>query len=92
MNYQPLSEKHRKALVKLTTWWNDELIKQGKEPESDKRLKWMMRILNKKKYNVVEKNFLNQMREMKLGTNQTKQKPESKPFRSTVNVNGFPMV
>lgn len=92
MNYQPLSDTQIKALVKLTVWWNDELIKQGKEPENDKRLLWMMKILTKQKYNVVEKNFLNQMREMRLGNNQTKQKSKSKPFRSTVNVNGFPMV
>ena len=92
MAYQPLSDTHRKALVKLTAWWHDELIKQGKEPDYDKRLQWMMRILNKQKYNDVEKNFLNQMREMRLGIKETKQKPKSKPFRSTVNVNGFPMV
>lgn len=92
MAYQSLSDKQRTALVKLIVWWNDELIKQGKEPEYDKRLNWMMRILNKKKYNEVEKTFLNQMREMRLGIKETKQKPESKPFRSTVNVNGFPMV
>lgn len=92
MNYQTLSDKQKVSLVKLTIWWKDELIKQGKEPEDDKRLLWMMRILTKQKYNVVEKNFLNQMREMRLGINQTKEKPQSKTFRSTVNINGFPMI
>lgn len=92
MAYQPLSDTHRKALVKLSVWWKDELIKQGKEPETDKRLDWMLNILTKGKYNDNAKQFLNQMREMRLGIKETKQKPKSKPFRSTVNVGGFPMI
>jgi len=92
MVYHTLSDKQRIALVKLSVWWKDELIKQGKEPETDKRLDWMLNILTKGKYNDNAKQFLNQMREMRLGIKETKQNPKSKPFRSTVNVNGFPMV
>ena len=92
MTYHTLSDEQRKALVKLIIWWKDELINRGKEPETDRRLDWMMKILTKGKYNDNAKQFLNQMREMKLGVKDTTQKPESKPFRSTVNVNGFHMV
>lgn len=92
MVYHTLSDTQRAALLKLITWWKDELIKQGKDPDTDKRMDWMQNIFVKRKYNDNAKQFLNQMREMKLGVKDTTQKPESKPFRSTVNVNGFPMV
>jgi len=92
MTYHPLSDKQRTVLLKLITWWKHELIKQGKDPDADKRMEWMMNIFVKRKYNDNAKQFLNQMREMRLGIKETKQKPKSKPFRSTVNVNGFPMV
>jgi len=92
MVYHTLSDKQRASLVRLSIWWKDELLKQGKVPEDDKRLHWMMQILTKKKYNDNAKQFLNQMREMYLGI-ETKKKPQqSKPFRSTVNVGGFPMI
>lgn len=92
MVYHSLSDTQRAALLKLITWWKDELIKQGKDPDDDKRMDWMHNIYIKRKYNDNAKQFLNQMREMKLGIKETKHKPKSKPFRSTVNVNGFPMV
>ena len=92
MVYHKLSDEKRKALLKLITWWKDELIKQGKDPDDDKRMDWMQNIFIKRKYNDNAKQFLNQMREMRLGIKEAKQKPKSKPFRSTVNVNGFPMV
>lgn len=62
-----LSDSQAKTLVKMTVWWKDELIKKGKEPELDKRLEWMMKILTNKRYTDNAKEFLNQMRDMYLG-------------------------
>lgn len=88
-----LSDKQAVTLVKICVWWKDELLKQGKEPELDKRLDWMMKILTKKKYSDNAKGFLNQMRDMYLGVKDEVQKKEVKPFRSTTNSSaGFPMV
>lgn len=89
-----LSESQAQTLVKISVWWKDELLKKGKTPEDDKRLQWMMNILTKKKYNDNAKQFLNQMRDLYLGKPQTPKVPQTqaKPFRSTVNVGGFPMV
>lgn len=92
MTYHKLSDQQATSLVRITVWWKDELLKKGKVPEDDKRLDWMMKILTKKRYNDNAKQFLNQMREMYLGIETKNEKKESKPFRSTVNVGGFPMI
>lgn len=94
-----LSDEQAKSLVRICIWWKDELLKQGKEPELDKRLDWMMSIITKKKYSDNAKQFLNQMRDLYMG-----KKPQSNSqyasrlkansqFRSTTNSRaGFPMV
>lgn len=92
MKYHRLSDQQATTLVKITVWWKDELLKKGKVLEDDKRLHWMMKILTKKRYNDNAKQFLNQMREMYLGIETKNEKTEPKPFRSTVNVGGFPMI
>ena len=91
-----LSDSQAQTLFKISIWWKDELLKKGKTPELDKRLDWMMNILAKKKYSDNAKQFLNQMRDLYLGKPQTPKSSQilhqPKPFRSTVNVGGFPMV
>ena len=62
-----LSDAQETNLIKISVWWKNELIKQGKTPEEDKRLDWMMKILTKKQYTDNAKEFLNQMRDLYLG-------------------------
>ena len=84
-----LSDSQTQTLVKMAVWWKDELLKQGKTPEEDKRLDWMMNILTKKKYTDNAKEFLNQMRDLYLGKpkpqKQTKQISSVQQYRSQVN-------
>ena len=84
-----LSDSQTQTLVKMAVWWKDELLKQGKTPEEDKRLDWMMKILTKKKYTDNAKEFLNQMRDLYLGKpkpqKQTKQISSVQQYRSQVN-------
>ena len=83
-----LSDRQSVTLVKISIWWKDELLKQGKKPELDKRLDWIMNILTKKKYSDNAKQFLNQMRDLYLGKPQNKTKPignSVQHYRSQVN-------
>ena len=39
-----LSDEQAQLLIRISIWWKDELLKQGKLPENDKRLDWIMSI------------------------------------------------
>ena len=77
-----LTDQQAKSLSRISVWWKDELIKQGKIPEDDIRLQWMICILSKKKYTDNAKEFLNQMRDMYLG------KPKPQKVKSQYNYGG----
>ena len=94
-----LSDEQAQLLIRISIWWKDELLKQGKLPESDKRLDWLMSILTKKKYSDNAKQFLNQMRDLYMGkkpqsnSQYTTRLKANSQFRSTTNSRaGFPMI
>lgn len=92
MTFNKLNAAQTTNLIKIQLWWAQTLIKKNRNPQEDKRWLWMENIIQKGKYNDNAKQFLNQMREMYINSSTIPKQPKSKPFRSTVNVNGFPMV
>lgn len=92
MNFNKLNAAQTTNLIKIQLWWAQTLIKKNRNPQEDKRWLWMENIIKKGKYNDNAKQFLNQMRELYINSSTIPKQPKSKPFHSTVNVNGFPMV
>ena len=94
-----LSDEQAQLLIRISIWWKDELLKQGKLPENDKRLDWIMSIVTKKKYSDNAKQFLNQMRDLYIGkkpqsnSQYTTRLKANSQFSSTTNSRaGFPMI
>lgn len=92
MNYHTLTPAQTTSLIKIQLWWAQTLVTKNRNPQEDKRWMWMENIIQKQKYNDNAKQFLNQMREMYISSSTIPKQSKPKPFRSTVNVNGFPMV
>jgi len=92
MSYHTLTPAQATSLTKIQLWWAQTLVIKNRNPQEDKRWLWMENIIQKQKYNDNAKQFLNQMREMYINSSTNPKQSKPKSFRSTVNVNGFPMV